>query len=563
LKSSGLKITTTLNWELQKEAERLVKDWAEVNEKRFGAKNAALVAIDPKTGQLLAMVGSRDYFDKGNDGNVNVTTRLRQPGSSFKPFVYAKAFDKGYTPDTILFDVETNFGVQGAEEYIPGNYDELFRGPITFKEALAQSINVPAVKVLYLAGVKDTIALAKDMGITSLNDPSRYGLSLVLGGGEVKLLDETAAYGVFSQEGVYNEPTGIISIASKRGEVLEQFRDKSKRVLNTQTARIITSILSSNELRAPTFGTKSYLYIENIPSAVKTGTTQEYRDAWTVGYTTDLVVGVWAGNNDNSTMDDAAGVKAAAPIWNEFMQEAYRILALTPKDFNEPSPVRTDKPILNGSLGGSVKVRVDKITGKLATEFTPEELVEERLFYAPHSLLYFVAKDDPQGPEPKENSRDSQFSLWEEAIQNWVDSTTTQENYRFDFDPVPQEYDEVHTKQTTPTVLVRFPTEGRSFGKNESILLSLRLGYVFPIEKIEIFFDDKIIRTISNPTIGGQTTGGSIQSGENLYNLYSGNFSTFIKAPSSISNKNPHTIRVKIFDKFLNRKQTTVSIDIE
>lgn len=371
LKSSGLNVVTTLDWELQQEAERIVAKWAETNESWYDAKNAALVAIDPKTGHILAMVGSRDYFDVDNDGNVNVTTRLRQPGSSFKPFAYAAAFQKGYTPDTVVFDVETNFGVYGTEEYVPQNYDETFRGPLLFKEALAQSINLPAVKVLYLAGVKETIKLAKSMGITSLNDSSRYGLSLVLGGGEVTLLDETSAYGVFSQEGTYNKATGIISITSKDGGVIERFIQKPKRVLDPQITRIITSILSDNDLRAPTFGASSYLYLKDIPSAVKTGTTQEYRDAWTVGYTPDIAVGVWAGNNDNSEMHGGAGVKAAAPIWNEFMKKAYEILDIEPRNFTAPEDIETEKPILRGFLGGSVKVRVDKITGKLATTHTP------------------------------------------------------------------------------------------------------------------------------------------------------------------------------------------------
>ena len=391
LKNAGLSVVTTLDWDLQQAAEEIVREWGDKNEKRFGAQNAALIALDPSSGHILAMVGSRDYFDVENDGNVNVTNRLRQPGSSFKPFGYAAAFEKGYTPDTLIFDVETNFGVQGTKEYIPKNYDEKFRGPITFKEALAQSINVPAVKVLYLAGIRDTIQLAKNLGITSLTDPTRYGLSLVLGGGEVTLLEETSAYGVFAQEGIRNAHTPILSIVSNTGEILEEFTPSPNEVLDPQIARLITSILASNDLRAPVFGERNYLSLGSIPSAAKTGTTQEYRDAWTVGYTPDIAVGVWVGNNDNTQMHDAAGSKAAAPIWYNFMKKAYEITGWDPRPFTPPASVTTQKPILNGIL--------------------PSE---------PHSLLYFIKKDDPQGPPPISPEGDPQFQPWEEAIHKWV-----------------------------------------------------------------------------------------------------------------------------------------------
>ena len=457
LKNSGFNIITSLDWELQQEAEKIVSHWAEINEKRFGAKNAALVALDPSSGEILAMVGSRDYFDIENDGNVNVTMRLRQPGSSFKPFAYAAAFEKGYTPDTIIFDVETNFGIQGAKEYIPGNYDGKFRGPITLKEALAQSINIPAIKTLYLAGLSNTINLARSLGIKSLNnDPSHYGLSLVLGGGEVTLLEETSAYGVFSQDGIYNTPAPILKITSKDGEILEELAINPKKVLNPQIARLITSILSDNTLRAPVFGENSYLNIPNIPSAAKTGTTQEYRDAWTLGYTKDLVVGVWVGNNIPSTMPNASGAAAAAPIWNNFMKKAYEIKTnLIPKEFTPPKPITTNKAILNGVLGDPLILSIDMLSGKLAEKDTPEELIEKRVFYEPHSLLYFVKKDDPQGLLPQDPSQDSQFYLWEDAVQKWVDNIyatgqTTNSAISYLFPPREKEYNDTPSQNDPP-----------------------------------------------------------------------------------------------------------------
>ncbi|GAI08049.1 unnamed protein product, partial [marine sediment metagenome] len=233
------------------------------------------------------------------------------------------AFKKGFTPETVLWDVETNFGVSGAEPYQPENYDEKFRGPVTFREALAQSINLPSVKVLYLAGLPQTIKTAKDLGISTLNkSPFWYGLPLVLGGGEVKLLDMISAYGVFATEGLRVSPVAILKIEDPEGNIIEENKKTPKRVLNVQICRLINDILSDNKARTPLFGPRSVLYFKDYQVAAKTGTTQNYRDAWTIGYTPSIVVGVWAGNNDNSPMAQKPGVMLSAPIWARFMEKA-------------------------------------------------------------------------------------------------------------------------------------------------------------------------------------------------------------------------------------------------
>src|SRR5581483_681498 len=236
LTDGGLKVTTTLNYDLQQKAEAIAKQYALYNQQEFNGSNDAFVAIDPKTGGILTMVGSRDYFDKQINGNFNVATAHRQPGSTFKPFVYAEAFIKGYTPDTVLFDVPTQFNpgcpvddfsddtVNGNLCYAPYNYNNKTIGPVTLRNALAQSINIPSVKLMYLAGVQDSINLATSMGIQSLGDPGQYGLTLVLGGGEVSLLDMTSAYGVFATEGVRNPYTAILKVEDKDGNVLEQLQ---------------------------------------------------------------------------------------------------------------------------------------------------------------------------------------------------------------------------------------------------------------------------------------------------------------------------------------------------
>lgn len=374
LKEKGLKVYTSLNMDYQQLAEKIVEEKAKTN-KDSNAYNAALVAIAPKTGEVLAMVGSADYFGKSYpenctpgvdclfnpEFNVAVENPGRQPGSAFKPFVYATVFEKGFNSSTTVIDEETNFGVWGGKEYTPQNYDGRFRGAVTLKESLAQSLNVPSIKILYLAGsensetnplsttmnnftgqeeifsegLKNSIKTAKEMGITTLNNPpSFYGPSIVLGGGEVKLLDITSAYGVFANEGLNKPSTAILKIEDQNGNIIEENKKTPKRVLEKETCRVINDILSDNDARTPIFGPRSSLYFENYQVAVKTGTTQTYRDAWTIGYSPSIVVGVWVGNNDNSPIDKKSGAMIAAPIWHQFMEEI--LIKLPKENFTKP-----------------------------------------------------------------------------------------------------------------------------------------------------------------------------------------------------------------------------------
>jgi 1A family penicillin-binding protein len=334
LKEEGLKVYTTLNYDYQKIAEKAILEGATTN-KNYKAYNSALISLDPKTGEILAMVGSKDYF-----GNVypegctpgknclfepypNVTIANRQPGSSFKPFAYATAFKKGYSDKTIVVDELTNFGNWGGSDYIPQNYDLRFRGPVTLRTALAQSLNIPAVKVLaYMAGIEDSIQTAKDMGITTLTKPSSfYGLSLVLGGGEVKLLDMASAYGVFATDGYRSPYSSILKIEDSNGNIIEKNNISPRKVLDTGVAQTINSILSDNQARAPVFGLNSALYIPDYEVAAKTGTTSEYKDGWIIGYTPSIVTGVWAGNNNNTPMIKGPGVSVSGPIWKSYMEQ--------------------------------------------------------------------------------------------------------------------------------------------------------------------------------------------------------------------------------------------------
>ncbi len=357
LEEGGFRVYTTLDWELQQAAEKAVSEGVERN-KAYKAHNAALVAISPKTGEILAMVGSADWFGESYpegceasseatclfDPMVNVTTyRIgRQPGSAFKPFVYVTAFQNGYDDEYIVIDEETNFGVWGGEEYIPQNYDGLFRGPVTLRQALGQSLNVPSVKVLVnLAGIQESINTAKKCGITTLKESvSFYGPALVLGGGEVRLLDMVSAYGVFAAEGKRYPPISILRIEDSERNIIEQNKKTPRRVLEQETVRLLNDILSDNEARAPMFGYNSQLYFPDYQVAAKTGTTNNYRDAWTIGYTGSIAAGVWVGNNNNAEMAKKPSITIAGPIWRAFMLEA---LATLPQE-NFTPPEKKEEP---------------------------------------------------------------------------------------------------------------------------------------------------------------------------------------------------------------------------
>jgi len=350
LRKKGLKIYTSLDWEVQEIAREVVKNRVEQN-KVYNAHNAGLVAINPATGEVLAMtVGTGDYYSpsfpedciSGQDClfdpkfNVVVGTETnpgRQPGSAFKPFVYATAFKKGYDDKYTIIDEPTNFGIWGEKEYIPRNYDNLFRGEVTLRQCLAQSLNVPSVKVLLeLAGLEESIKTAKELGINTLTPP--YGPSIVLGGWEVKLLEMTSAYGVLANDGLKIPPVAILKIEDSTGNIIEENKKSPIRVLESETARLINDILSDNEARSPMFGSSSVLYIKNYQVAAKTGTTQDYRDAWTIGYTPSIVLGVWVGNNNNESMAEKPGVVLAGPIFHGFME---RVLPMFPKQsFKKP-----------------------------------------------------------------------------------------------------------------------------------------------------------------------------------------------------------------------------------
>ena len=480
VQESGLKVVTTLDWDLQQKAEDVVKKHAQTNSVTYNAENGSIVVIDPRNGDVLTMVGSRDFFDKEIDGNYNIALAERQPGSAFKPFVYAEAFNKGYRPETIVFDLPTEFSTtcsSGGECYSPGNYDNVYRGPMSLRDALAQSVNIPAVQVLYLAGIRDSLNLAKKMGLENLTNVDQYGLTLVLGGGEVRPLDMALAYSIFANEGVKNKERNILKIEDGKGVVIFESKDEEiigSRVLSEQTSRLISDVLSDNVARTPAFGSNSFLNFPNQQVAVKTGTTNDYRDAWIVGYTPNISVVAWAGNNDNSPMEKKVAGFIVAPMWNEFMQFAME--KRPTESFLTPEPISPDlKPIMAGDWqSGGV-----------------------------HSILYWVDKDNPLGPSPSNPARDPQFYLWENPVVEWArnqnlstGSFIKSENHSQNqtgpkLNILTVENNETYYKEMIFVVAVGI-SDGRKIASGEVFVNSKKVGDIDPVGNSYSFFPQEI-----------------------------------------------------------------------
>jgi 1A family penicillin-binding protein len=397
----GLRVHTTLDLDMQAMAQQAAQERvAELADRQVS--NAAVVSMVPQTGEIVVMLGSVDFWNEEIDGQVNVALALRQPGSSIKPVNYLAAFEEGWTAATLIMDVQTESPNPTGPPYVPKNYDGREHGPVLVRQALACSYNIPAVKTLQFVGVPDMIAMAQRLGITTFTDPERYGLSLTLGGGEVMLLEHTGAYAVFANGGVRIPPVAILRIEDSQGQVIEEYEPPAgESVISPQHAYLMTSILSDNEARAPAFGSDNPLHLSR-PAAAKTGTTDDWKDSWTVGYTPDLVTGVWVGNSDNTPMDHVAGSTGAGHIWHDFME---RVLADTPsKDFPVPSGLVTARICSRSGLAptdlcpetrmeifvdGTAPTEPDNIyqsigictvSGHRATEFCPPELVQESVF---------------------------------------------------------------------------------------------------------------------------------------------------------------------------------------
>lgn len=399
--SAGLTVYTTLDPHLQDMAEDAVRRHVDVLRAQ-DATNAALVAIEPWSGEILAMVGSPDYYNASIAGQVNAAVVERQPGSSIKPIVYLSAFLKGYTPGTVVQDEPLSLPDGSGRLWRPQNFDNRFRGAVTLRQALGNSLNIPAVKVLQYAGLTDTINLAKRLGMTSLGDPSRYGLAFTLGGGEVRLVELATAYTVLANGGVQVPVSPITKIVDSNGRVVFEHKASRQQLVDPRVVFMVNDILSDNNARTSTFGANSVLRLaNNRPAAAKTGSTDDYRDSWTVGYTPSLVTGVWVGRADNRPMRLVLGSSGAGRIWNTFMERA---LEGWPFEAFDPPPGLLYEgicaaPAADGGCARTIRewylqerapstlaklapraVAVDRVTGRLADRDTPYADVVFRTF---------------------------------------------------------------------------------------------------------------------------------------------------------------------------------------
>ncbi len=530
--SGGLKVITTLDLTKQSQAEQAVaKNMANV--KRLGGSNAALVADDVKTGQVLAWVGGSDF----STSQVDVANSLRQPGSSFKPFVYSTLFSKKtdatWGPGSTLYDVKTDFG--GG--YVPHNYCNCNYGVVSIREALGNSLNIPAVKALYLAGVSDSIKTATDLGISTLNqDPSHYGLSLVLGSGEVTLADMASAYSGFATGGTHVDQVSVIKITDPKGKTLvdNSKTPTPKKVLDPQAVYELNSILSDAGARTRTFGSNfSALIIPGKTTAVKTGTTENYRDAWTIGYTQSTVAGVWAGNNDGHTMSGGSAA-VAAPIWHDFMINAIKdepnqpfvkpagikdvtIDAITGREKTDSTKqARTDifaSWYQAPAASHSQSAQVDSVSGKLATACTPQ------------AAIHTVYSNAMQAEIPP---ADPAFGRWNAPVQ----ALAAQLGYTGG--ALPTDSDNVHSCSDTHPSITNFSVVGTG---PYTISGSWSSG-TFPVNKVDFYFDDQLIST--------QSVNGS------------GSYSFGYSAPSSGS----HTFKMVVTDTALYSDEQTKTMNV-
>ena len=438
LYQGGLNVITSLDYNVQQQAEQIARDQiGKLQADKRNVSNASVVVIKPSTGEIVSMVGSVDYFNPNIDGQVNVAIAPRQPGSAFKVFNYLTAFSQGYTAASMLMDVRTVFDDSPNPPYVPENYDRKYHGPVRLRTALASSFNIPAVKLLQLDGVKNVVNTAHRMGINTLNQ-EKYGLALTLGGGETTLVDMTYADSVLANQGVMAgvpvpsdqikpgfrslDPVAILKVTDSDNKVLYEFKaPQTQQIVTPQLAYLMSDVLSDNVARTPGFGSNSVLKLSR-PAAVKTGTTSDWRDNWTIGYTPDYAVGVWAGNSDNSEMEHISGVSGAGPIWHDLMEKIHQTLPVHP--FVEPpGMVRVEVCATSGLLptpycpervkelfiaGTEPKTfdniwqsfRISKPTGKLATVYCPPDQIKDQVFaiYPPEAADWVRENNIPQPP---------------------------------------------------------------------------------------------------------------------------------------------------------------------
>src|SRR3989344_3180539 len=466
VEKGNLKVMTTLDYDIQKNAEGILK--SELDKlKGYNVGNGAAIVLDPKSGAILSMVGSRDYFDTENDGNFNTSTSLRQPGSSLKPIMYATAFEKGYTPSTLIMDIKTDFPTLDPEYpiYTPENYDGKYRGPVQIRFALGNSLNIPAVKMLAKVGIKPVMQQAYDMGIENWKPTTenlqKVGLSLILGGREASLLQITGAYSVFAANGIKRDPFAIKEVKDANGKTIYKHEDeRGERVLSSEISYLISHILLDNNARQDAFGASSWLVIPGKTVSVKTGTTDLKRDNWTIGYTPSYVVGVWVGNNNNTPMNPviASGITGASPIWNKIIhfilkdkkdeqfQKLDNVTALEIDAFLGGLPVDGQAKRTEYFVKGTEPTTVSQIykTFKVSKKQTSKLANQDELNHGDYDLKDYIVFQETDPVSTDNRNR------WQDAIGQWL-----KDNHKDDSKYLPPtETSDYRYEQPTPTPTV-------------------------------------------------------------------------------------------------------------
>jgi len=505
VEKGGLRVTTSLDFPFQEKAQEVVQQEIE-NVKKFHITNGAAMVMDPNTGEIFAMVGSKDFFDKEYDGQFNVAVDgLRQPGSSIKPVTYLMALRKGYTPASMIPDTPTTFPGGDQKDYEPRNYDGKFHGSVSLRTALSSSLNIPAVKLLAIVGVDNMLHQAYDMGFDTLaptaSNQRRFGLSVTLGGGEVHLIDTVTAYSSFANGGYRVQPVAILKVEDKNGKVLfEQKQVQGKQVMSPEESFLINHILSDNNARLLTFGQNSLLNFGGKAVAVKTGTTNNRKDNWTIGWSRSTIVGVWVGNNDNSEMTNvASGVTGASPIWRKIMNEtiargrsaedwvipptveAVRVDAVSGYPSHDGFPENADYVIPNTlpSLPDPIhtKIKVCKSEGKLATEVDLQRgEYDEREFVV-------LKEQDPISNDGK--------NRWQDGIDQWIASLSADQQSRY---KPPTEFcgskDEVWINLGSP--------ENKKDYTGTSIDVSITTATEGDMDRVEVYVNGSLKETLRN-----------------------------------------------------------------
>lgn len=520
----GLKVKTTLSLEVQQQAEKIVNE--EIKKlKTSDVGNGATVVLDTKTGEVLAMVGSYDFNDP-NFGKFNAALGMRQPGSSVKPITYALAFERGYTPSTVLMDVKTTFPVQGGKDYIPVNYDGTFRGPVQVRFALGNSLNIPAVKMLAMVGIKDFLTKADQMGLHSLaptqQNLARFGLAVTLGGAESNVLDMTSAFSVFARGGVQKDAQSILEIVDSKGKVLYKQKDaRETRVFSPEVSFLISHILSDNVARSAAFGSSSYLNVPGKTVAVKTGTTDDKRDNWAIGFTKDVTVGVWVGNNDNTPMNPriASGVTGASPIWNKIMT----MLLKKYGDGIMDKPDKVKAMEIDGYLGGLPrdgqpkrseyfidgfepkdqstyykKLKISKANGKLAND------VEIKTGNYEEKDYIVITENDPVSIDGK--------NRWQEAIDEWARSQSDDK-----FKPPTEKSD---GSSEDLVVSIRKPSDKQTVDTN-NVEINAKVTTVAGLREVKLIVDGKELKVWSDVRDINETI--SLEEGAHEIKVYAKN----------------------------------------